>query len=73
MDYEEPKFSDIFPLSRRKTDLLVPLTKAERELLDQAAGENTAEWARRVLLDARLAPSNAARWRVERRNAEKDS
>ena len=73
MDYDEPKFSDIFPLSRRKADLLVPLTKAERELLDQAAGENTAEWARRVLLDAKVPPRNPARRRVERSNAEKDS
>ena len=73
MDYDEPKFSDIFPLSRPKADLLVPLTNAERESLDQAAGENTAKWARRVLLDAKVAPRNPARWRMECANAEKDS
>jgi hypothetical protein len=73
VDYDEPKFSDIFPLSRRKADLLVPLTHAERELLNQAAGDNTAEWARRVLLDAKVASRDAARWRVEGSNAEKDS
>jgi hypothetical protein len=55
MDDDEPRFSGMFPLSRRKADLLVSLTKCERELRDQVAGENTAEWARRVLLDAAAA------------------
>jgi hypothetical protein len=36
----------------RAASLHIPLTVAERELLDRAAGEHTATWARLVLLAA---------------------
>jgi len=36
----------------RPASLHIPLTVAERELLDQAAGEHTATWAQLVLLAA---------------------
>jgi len=49
MDNDETTIGEMFP-QRRNADLQIPLTKAERELLDQAAGENTAAWARLVLL-----------------------
>ena len=51
MDDDDETTIEMLP-QRHNVDLRISLTKAERKLLDEAAGQNTAAWARLVLLDA---------------------